>query len=96
MAASGRLNDEIEHISLYNIRPLVLHGYVAPFILLYLMWFYFWVFVYGPEEYFEPGMIALAAVGLLQILVCLFSVWFVGVRCLITCSKVRLTNVLHR
>ena len=86
---NGPLADiDIKHISLHNIRPLLFHGYVAPFVCLYGVWIYVWLVVYGVQEYFEAGLIALAMLGLLQILCCLFCHWFMDVRCALTCSKV--------
>ncbi|CAH1786419.1 unnamed protein product [Owenia fusiformis] len=81
------LNEEIQQISLHNPRPLVLHGYVAPFMVLYSIWLYVWVVVFGVDEFFELGCIALAGIGILQILVCLFCFWSVAIRCALTCSK---------
>lgn len=89
MADKRRLTDEIEQISLHNPRPLILHGYVAPFIVLYLVWLYIWVSIYGVHDYYEVGCIGFAVIGLLQVLACLFCHWFMEVRCLLTCSKVR-------
>ena len=83
------LNEEIQQLSLYNLRPIVLHGYVAPFLVLYTGWLYVWMAIYGVEDYYEAGLIALAIIGLLQILTCLFCHWFVDVRTLLTCTKVR-------
>ena len=80
------ISDEIVDISLYNLRPIYLHGYVAPFILIYAAWLYVWTVVFGVDEYYEAGFIALAIVGILQILTCLFCHWFVSVRCLMTCN----------
>ena len=82
------IGTEIQHISLHNLRPLILHGYIGPFLVLYGLWLYMWVVVYGVEGYFEGGLIAVAIIGLLQILCCLFCHWFVGIRCALTCSKV--------
>ncbi|XP_073242423.1 endoplasmic reticulum transmembrane helix translocase-like [Porites lutea] len=84
--AAESLNEEIEYVKLYRIRPILLHFYLAPFIPIYLTWLYFWTVVYGVTDYFEAGLIALAAVGLLQILSCLFCHWSVHVRCFFTCS----------
>jgi len=84
--AAESLNDELEYVKLYRIRPLLLHFYLGPFIPIYLTWLYFWTVVYGVTDYFEAGLIALAAVGILQILSCLFCHWSVHVRCLFTCS----------
>jgi len=88
--AAESLNDELEYVKLYRIRPLLLHFYLGPFIPIYLTWLYFWTVVYGVTDYFEAGLIALAAVGILQILSCLFCHWSVHVRCLFTCSAVRI------
>lgn len=88
--AAESLNDELEYVKLYRIRPLLLHFYLGPFIPIYLTWLYFWTVVYGATDYFEAGLIALAAVGILQILSCLFCHWSVHVRCLFTCSAVRI------
>ena len=82
------MNEEIQHIALYNRRHLALYGHVLPFVILYAAWLYVWVFVYGVDEYFEAGIIALVIICLLQILCCLFGFWFVQVQCLLTCSKV--------
>ena len=88
--ATESLNEEIEYVKLYRIRPILLHFYLAPFIPIYLTWLYLWTVVYGVTDYFEAGLIALAVVGLLQILSCLFCHWSVHVRCFFTCSKVSL------
>jgi hypothetical protein len=47
MPSSTSVNDEIQSLTCYNIRPLFFHGYIGPFVILYFAWFYFWVFVYG-------------------------------------------------
>ena len=86
--AAEPLNDELEYVKLYRIRPLLLHFYLGPFIPIYLTWLYFWTVVYGVTDYFEAGLIALAVVGILQVLSCLFCHWSVHVRCLFTCSAV--------
>ncbi|ESO92805.1 hypothetical protein LOTGIDRAFT_162282 [Lottia gigantea] len=82
------VNEEIQRLCYYNIRPVVFHGYVAPFILIYSAWLYAWTFVYGINDYFEGGLIAFAIVALLQVLTSLFCLWSVDVRCALTCSKV--------
>jgi len=84
------VNDEIESISLYTLRPLLLHGYVLPFVLLYGGWLYVWVAVLGFSDYVEAGCIGFVIIGLLQVICSLLCHWFVSVRCLLTCSRVRL------
>ncbi|KAK7497039.1 hypothetical protein BaRGS_00011775 [Batillaria attramentaria] len=81
------LNDEIQRLSYHNIRPVVLHGYVLPFLFIYAGWFYMWTVVYGVDDYFEAGLIAFAIIGLVQILTALFCLWSIEVRCWMTCSK---------
>ncbi|KAJ8038836.1 Manganese-transporting ATPase 13A1 [Holothuria leucospilota] len=82
------VNEEIESLSFHNRRPLLFHGYIFPFILLYLVWLYQWILVYGVWDYFEAGLIAFAVIGCVQILVCLFCHWSVHVLCSLTCTKV--------
>ncbi|ESO00564.1 hypothetical protein HELRODRAFT_113120 [Helobdella robusta] len=82
------LSDDIRKTALYKIRPIILHGYVLPFIVFYFCWAYVWMLVLGVSDYFEAGMIGFAIIGLLQTLCCLFCYWFVEVRCLLTCCLV--------
>ncbi|XP_052789722.1 endoplasmic reticulum transmembrane helix translocase-like [Mya arenaria] len=86
--AAPALNEEIQYVSYYNFRPTLFHGYVGPFVIIYAIWLYVLTAVYGLEDYFEAGLIALAVIGVLQILVSLFCLWSVHIRCILTCSKV--------
>lgn len=87
--ASNCIDDLVQSVGLYVPRPLLLHGYIFPFVLLYSVWAWAWAWVYGWEEYFEAGLIVLAGIGCLQVLTCLFCHWSVHVRCLLTCRKER-------
>ncbi|OWF35828.1 manganese-transporting ATPase 13A1-like [Mizuhopecten yessoensis] len=89
MASSAPLNDEVQSVTCYNIRPLIFHGYIGPFVLIYGIWFYCWTCIYGLEDYYEAGLIALAFIGFLQILTSLFCLWSEDVRCILTCSKAK-------
>lgn len=89
------MNDEIETLSFHIRRPVLLHGYIFPFILLYIAWFYHWVVVYGFWEYYEMFLIILAAIGCLQILVLLFCHWSVYVRCKLTSREVMLLDTQY-
>nr|CAG4643700.1 EOG090X00J5 [Lepidurus arcticus] len=84
---TGPSDDLLESVGLYVPRDVVFHGYILPFIGLYAAWLYSWVFVYGITDYYEAGLIALAAVGVLQILTVLFCHWSVHIQCLFTCRK---------
>ncbi|XP_019619059.1 PREDICTED: manganese-transporting ATPase 13A1-like isoform X1 [Branchiostoma belcheri] len=81
------IDDLVQRVSLYNLRPFLFHFYVAPFLIIYAAWLYVWLGVYGVEEYFEAGLIALAVIGIVQILACLFCHWSVHVRCTFICNK---------
>lgn len=82
------LNEEIQRLSYHNIRPVILHGYVLPFIFIYAIWFYVWATIYGIEDYYEGGLITFAVIGLFQILTALFCLWSIDIRCALTCSQV--------
>ena len=82
------VSDDILYIRLYIPRPVYLHGYVAPFLVLYLIWLYAWLVIYGAGDYFEAGLIAVAGIGILQILTCLSCFWSVHIRCALTCRSV--------
>lgn len=94
LMAVTRLSDDVQYISLHKPLPLVFHGYVWPFILLYAALFVAWIGVYGFLEHTEAFLIGCAIIGGLDIVTCLFCVWSVHVRCSLTCSKVtvRLMN----
>ncbi|XP_071487293.1 endoplasmic reticulum transmembrane helix translocase-like [Diadema antillarum] len=81
------MEEGIESVTPYNLRPLVLHGYIFPFIFVYIAWLYLLVIVYGVSDYLEAGLIVLAGIGCVQILVCLFCHWSIHVRCSLTCRK---------
>jgi len=82
-------NEEIESVSLHTLRPVLLHGYVLPFVLLYGGWLYVWVAVLGFTEYVEAGCIGVVVIGLLQVVCSLLCHWFVTVRCFLTCNRVQ-------
>nr|CAG4640609.1 EOG090X00J5 [Eulimnadia texana] len=84
--SASRIDDLVQKITFHIPYPLVFHGYVLPFLFLYSVWFYLWVFIYGVEEYYEAGWIALAVIALIQVLVSLFCHWSVHIRVLLTCS----------
>ncbi|KAH7985294.1 hypothetical protein HPB49_026508 [Dermacentor silvarum] len=89
MAPPAKSVDElVQHISLHTRKPFLLDGCVSPFLTLYTAWLYLWTCVYGVSEYYEAGLIALACLGVVHILTCLFCHWSVHVRCLLSCSRV--------
>ena len=86
------LSDDVQYISLHKPLPLVLHGYVLPFIIVYAALLFVWVGVYGFLEYYEAFLIGFAIVAGLDVVTCLFCVWSVHVRCALTCRKVGWTR----
>ncbi|XP_059481282.1 endoplasmic reticulum transmembrane helix translocase [Neocloeon triangulifer] len=87
MAQGQSVDELVRSVGLYVPRPLVLHGYVLPFLLLYSGWFYCWLAVFDSDLAFEIGYICLAVIGLLQLLTVLCCHWSVHVKCALTCRK---------
>ena len=85
-------DDLVRAVSLHSRRPRVLHGTVFPFLILYPACLYTWFGVYGAAEYVEAGLLALAALGIAHVLTVLSGYWSVHAHCLLTCSKVKMTN----
>lgn len=88
MTSKIRIDDLVESVSLYVPRHVLLHGYLGPFLIIYILWAYLWIVSYGVSEYFEAGLITVAGIGIIQILICLCCHWSVHVRCLLSCHKV--------
>ena len=86
------VDDLVQSVTLHTPRPLLLHGYVFPFLILYPAWLYGWLFVYGVGEHLEAGFTGLAALGVLQVLISLCCHWSVHVRCFLTCGSVSSTS----
>lgn len=82
------VDDLVESVTLHTPRPLLLHGYIFPFLILYPAWLYGWLFVYGVGDHLEAGFTGIAALGVLQVLICLCCHWSVHVRCFLTCGSV--------
>nr|CAG4646019.1 EOG090X00J5 [Macrothrix elegans] len=85
---SKSLDDLVHSVTLYRELPTIFHGYSLPFITLYGIWLYLWIFVYEIGQYFEPALIALVGIAVLHILVSLSCYWSVHIRAFLTCSKV--------
>jgi cation-transporting ATPase 13A1 len=79
------LDDLVHKVTLHSPIPTIFHGYSLPFIFLYSVWLYCWIFVFGVDEYQEAGWIVLASIGLIQVLVSLSCYWSVHVRTFLTC-----------
>lgn len=93
MAVGG--SEEIHSITLYHLLPTWFHGYILPFVILYVSLASGWIYVFG-DLHREALFISMAVVGALNVMACLFCVWSVHVRCLLTCRKVSLVMKLNK
>jgi hypothetical protein len=84
------INEEIEKISLHRFKPFISHYNIAPFFILYIVWFVLWSHYFGFDAYPELGFIMMAVIATFQVLTCLFCYWFVPFRVFMQCVKVRL------
>ncbi|XP_065647295.1 endoplasmic reticulum transmembrane helix translocase isoform X2 [Hydra vulgaris] len=81
------ISDEVSSIEYYKYSKILFHGYVAPFLLSYAIFFPVWIFN-GFFNYFELGCVFLAVLGMIQVLVCLACHWSVHICAALTCKKV--------
>ncbi|XP_014238364.1 manganese-transporting ATPase 13A1 [Trichogramma pretiosum] len=77
----------VQAVSLHNPRKLLFNGYVLPFLVLELTWVYGWIGIYGLFEFYEPGLVGVAVIGVLQIFVCLCCQWSVHVHTFLNCGS---------
>ncbi|XP_029174907.1 manganese-transporting ATPase 13A1 [Nylanderia fulva] len=84
---SSRVDELVQSVSLHNPRAWMLNGYVMPFVMLQTLWIYCWIFVYGVDEYYDAGLVGIAAIGVLQIFLCLCCQWSVHVHTFLNCSS---------
>lgn len=87
-AISGGGDALVRRVKLYRPVWAGVQALVLPFIVLYVAILYGWLFHFGFHEYYEPGLLALAGAGLLQVLTCLCCYWSVHVYCFLTCLPV--------
>jgi len=88
-------DDLVSHVGLYSSRHPLLHGYTSPFLVLYLVWLYTWIAVFGYEEWLEAGSIIGAGIVITNILLVLSCYWSVHFLALMTCSKVEKKNMVQ-
>lgn len=79
-------DDELDYIQLYNVKPTFFHFYVGPWLLIYGLIAYVWLFVFGLEEFLDVGRILFCVAAFLHALVFLSCQWSVHVKCALTCS----------
>lgn len=84
----ARIDELIQSISLHIPNPILLHLTIFPFIIIYFVWFYLWLYIYGLDDYYEAGFIILVGIACVQIFTCLCCFWSVHFRCFTSCRKV--------
>lgn len=87
-SSSSRVDELVQSVSLHNPRRWMFNGYILPFVMLQSLWIYCWIFVYGIDEYYDAGLVGIAAIGVLQIFLCLCCQWSVHVHTFLNCSSV--------
>lgn len=90
MKNSGQIDDLVQYVTLHRPRPVLLNGSVFPFIVIFGVWLYLWVFVYGldSEAHYEAFLVILVVIACVQILVCLCCFWSVHIQTFLNCKKV--------
>ncbi|XP_011869217.1 PREDICTED: manganese-transporting ATPase 13A1 [Vollenhovia emeryi] len=83
---SSRVDELVQSVSLHNPRKWMFNGYILPFVTLQSMWIYCWIYVYGVNEYYDAGLVGIAAIGVLQIFLCLCCQWSVHIHTFLNCS----------
>uniref|UniRef100_A0A2M4BAI2 Putative p-type atpase n=1 Tax=Anopheles marajoara TaxID=58244 RepID=A0A2M4BAI2_9DIPT len=86
----GSLDELVQYVSVHIPLPVLLSGSVMPFMVIYAVWLYLWVMVYGVDEYWDAGLLFLAGIGFTQILVCLCCFWSVHVQSFVNFRKTKL------
>ena len=82
----------VKRVQLYSEKYWLYHAYIFPFIVVYAIWTYAWLFedFYGFPH--EAGMISLAVTFFVQVVIVLACHWSVHVMALVTCTKVNHPN----
>ncbi|XP_066909536.1 endoplasmic reticulum transmembrane helix translocase [Halyomorpha halys] len=84
-----RIDELVQSVTLYKLRPVILQGTIWPFIIPYLAVWYCWFFIYDSDEFTEAGFVGTAVIAVAQILSCLCCYWSVHVQSFLTCKKVK-------
>lgn len=75
------VDELVQSVTCYNIRPLALHVYFAPFVLIYAFLMFKWFTYFSQQESQEMWFICVAVAVVCQILAYLMSLWSVRVNC---------------
>lgn len=84
-----KLDELIQYVTLHKLNHLVFQATLSPFLFAVAGLFYLWVFVYGFEEFYEAGLVSLAALGCLEVLLCLCCYWSVHINTFLNCRRAK-------
>ncbi|EFN88845.1 manganese-transporting ATPase 13A1 [Harpegnathos saltator] len=87
VATSPRVDELVQSVSMHNPRKWMFNGYIMPFVIMQSLWISCWIFVYGIDDYYDAGLVGIAAIGMLQILLCLCCQWSVHIHTFVNCSS---------
>lgn len=87
MTITTKLDDLVQSVTLYKFNKTILHLDILPFVLIYSIWIYVWIAVYGFWDFYEGGFVGIAVIACNQILCCLGCFWSVHVNCFMKCLK---------
>ena len=82
----------VHRVQLYSEKHWLYHAYIFPFIIVYAIWMYAWLFENFYDLPHEAGMISLAVTFFIQVVIVLACHWSVHVMALVTCTKVSHPN----
>ena len=82
----------VQRVQLYSEKHWLYHAYIFPFIIVYAIWTYAWLFENFYDLPHEAGMISLAVTFFIQVVIVLACHWSVHVMALVTCTKVSHPN----
>lgn len=87
------LDDLIQSVSLHIINPAYLSGVVFPFLAIYIVFFYLWIYVYGVDDYYEAGLVTFGVLVFSHILTFLCCFWSVHVLIFLNSRKVKIPRL---
>ncbi|XP_026487368.2 endoplasmic reticulum transmembrane helix translocase [Vanessa tameamea] len=83
------LDDLVQYTQLFKPLATIFQGTILPFLIIYPLIFYCWIFVYGFEDNFEAGFVTVSVVAVIHIFICLCCYWSVHIQCFLSYTPVK-------
>lgn len=87
-AVRDGVDELVQTVTYYNPRPLVLHGYIGPFVSIYALLIYSWLTTFSVSENRDLWFLYVGIAVVFQILAFLFCLWSVHVHCFLAYNRV--------